>query len=626
MGMGLRVIRFPPDADQPFYPGTIDRDSASFRPSIIAAFCSMSDLPAKTNHGESASHPEEQLSTNDLTELRSLLIGPDLKERFENAKLRSEDVSRVLPEAVNLTLQTGDPAFPSAMVPTVEHAIKSSVNTDQNILSEALFPIMGPAIRKSIAAAIQNLTNSLNQSLEHSLSPQSLSWRFEAWRTGKSFAEVLLLRTLVYQVEQVFLIHKTSGLVLQHLAAETAAAQDADLVSAMFTAIQDFVRDSFSVSDDTLGSLQVGELTIWVNEGPQALIACVIRGNPPSKLRLTMENSLERIHLLHERQMHQFQGDSSVFESCRPYLDDCLQSQYQAKQKRSSPLKWIGGAASILLLGFGAWTFFAIQEQHQVQSFVNQLNQEPGIVVLQTTKQDGQYTISGLKDPLAAQPTNLITQTDLDPEKIQFVWEPYLSFNAEFLESRVTALLQPPETVRLTIDPKGFIQASGTAPQAWIDEAQTLALRLPNISRFNTQNVLPIESKALATLKQKIEAKTVLFTQNAQLVSQQDGMLKSLAQDLSALLQTAKTLKQPITVLVEGHTDTIGAELINLSVRETRAKAVISILAKQGINRSIFKMVNVEPPASSSTTTTPNLSNRKVTFKVLFVHPSEAKQ
>lgn len=583
----------------------------------------MSELSSQSNRGNS--YPDKLPQASELTELRSLLIGPELKERFENAKLRSEDVSRVLPEAIQLTLQTGDPSVSDAVVPTVEHAIKSSVNIDQNILSEALFPIMGPAIRKAIAAAIQNLTDSLNQSLEHSLSPQSLSWRFEAWRTGKSFAEVLLLRTLVYQVEQVFLIHKTSGLVLQHLAAETAAAQDADLVSAMFTAIQDFVRDSFSVSDDTLGSLQVGELTIWVNEGPQAIIACVIRGNPPGKLRQTMENALERIHVLQEVQLHHFKGDSSAFEASQPYLEECLQSQFQAKKKRSSPLKWIGGVAGILVLGLGAWGLLTSYERHQVQSFASQLNEEPGIVVLKTEKQDGKYTITGLKDPLASDPSKLMTKTELDPEQIQFKWEPYLSFDADFLESRVTSLLQPPATVTLNINNNGSIQASGTAPQAWITEAKQLALRLPNITQFNTQALVPDESGALAELKNQIESQTIFFTQNAQLVPKQDAKLKSLVKQIKQLTRTAKTLDQPINVLVEGHTDLSGPELINLYVRETRAKALISLLSEQGVDKTLLKAVSIEPSSSngSNKVTNTDKSNRKVTFEVIFVNPAD---
>ncbi|KAI9134729.1 OmpA family protein [Acaryochloris sp. CCMEE 5410] len=583
----------------------------------------MSNLP--TNANRDAAYPEEPGQANELNELRSLLIGPDLKGRFENAQLRSEDVSRVLPEAIQLTLKTSDETVSEAVMPTVEHAIKSSVNTDQNILSEALFPIMGPAIRKAIAAAIQNLTDSLNQSLEHSLSPQSLSWRFEAWRTGKSFAEVLLLRTLVYQVEQVFLIHKSSGLVLQHLAAATAAAQDADLVSAMFTAIQDFVRDSFSVSDEALGSLQVGELTIWVNEGPQAIIACVIRGNPPGKLRQMMENALERIHLVQERQLHEFQGDSSAFEPSQPYLEECLQSQYQTKKKRSSPLKWIGGAAGILILGLGVWGFLSNYERNQVQSFVDQLNRESGIVVLQTKKQNGKYVISGLKDPLASKPTDLISKTDLDPNKVAFSWEPYLSFDTEFIESRVISLLQPPETVELKVDANGAIQASGTAPQSWITEAKQLALRLPNVTQFNTQQIVPVEAGALADIKAKLEAHTIFFTQNAQLVPQQDVKLKTVAEDIKKLAKTAKTINQTVAVLVEGHTDTSGSELINLYVRETRAKAIISLLSKQGIDKNLFQVVSVEPPAVEKLDSAKiSKSNRKVTFKVIFVQPSDA--
>lgn len=583
----------------------------------------MSDLSSNVNRGNS--HPKEISQASELNELRNLLIGPDLKDQFENTKLRSEDVSRVLPQAIQLTLETGDKTVSKAVVPTVEQAIKSSVNTDQNILSEALFPIMGPAIRKAIAAAIQNLTDSLNQGLEHSLSPQSLGWRFEAWRTGKSFAEVLLLRTLVYQVEQVFLIHKNSGLVLQHLAAPTAAAQDADLVSAMFTAIQDFVRDSFSVSDDTLGSLQVGELTIWVNEGPQAIIACVIRGNPPGKLRQTMENALERIHLVQESQLHEFQGDSSAFEPSQPYLEECLQSQYQTKQKKSSPLKWIGGAAGILILGLGAWGVWSNHERNQVRSFVDQLNQESGIVVMQTAKKDGKYVISGLKDPLASEPTDLISTTELDPDKIDFHWEPYLSFDTAFVKSRVKSLLQPPETVALDVDANGAVEATGTAPQAWITQANQLAVRLPNVTRFNTQEVIPVEAGVLTSIKTKIEAQTLLFTQNAQLVPKQDAKLKILVAEIKKLTKTAKTINQTVAVLVEGHTDTSGSELINLYVRETRAKAIISLLSKQGIEKSQLQAVSIEPPeVANSESAKISKSNRKVTFKVIFVNPSDA--
>ena len=58
--------------------------------------------------------------------------------------------------------------------------------------------------------------------------------------------------------------------------------QDADMVSGMLTAIRDFVGDSFKVSEDEgLEALKVGELSVWIEQGPQAVLAAVMRGSAP---------------------------------------------------------------------------------------------------------------------------------------------------------------------------------------------------------------------------------------------------------------------------------------------------------------------------------------------------------
>ena len=90
------------------------------------------------------------------------------------------------------------------------------------------------------------------------------------------------------RVEQVLLIHRPTGLKLEHCFAPTVAYQDPEMVSGMLTAIQDFVRDSFSAPPgETLDSLRVGDLEVWVEQGPHATIAAVIRGHAPASLRST---------------------------------------------------------------------------------------------------------------------------------------------------------------------------------------------------------------------------------------------------------------------------------------------------------------------------------------------------
>ena len=194
-------------------------------------------------------------SQDSLVELRDLLLGPmqaqldKLQRRLDSPQLLAKDVSQVLPEAISLR-SSRDKKIQITLEPITEKAIISSIKKDRRVLVDALFPVMGPAIRKAIASTIQGMIQGFNQILEHSLSIQGLKWRWEAIRTQKTFAEVVLLHTLVYQVEQVFLIHKDSGLVLQHVVAKTAVSQDPDLVSGMLTAIKDFVHDSFGGQKD----------------------------------------------------------------------------------------------------------------------------------------------------------------------------------------------------------------------------------------------------------------------------------------------------------------------------------------------------------------------------------------
>src|SRR5437899_3365427 len=163
----------------------------------------------------------------------------------------------------------------------------------------ALHPIIGPMVRRSIAESLRRLMQSLNQTLEHTFSWRGLKWRFEALRTGKSFAEVVMLRSLVYRVEQLFLIHRKTSLSLLHVALDPAIAKDSDMVAGMLSAIQDFVRDSFATGDDSaLEEFRVGELQVWITPGQYAYLAAVIRGHPPRELRSVLEDRIDSIHVL----------------------------------------------------------------------------------------------------------------------------------------------------------------------------------------------------------------------------------------------------------------------------------------------------------------------------------------
>ena len=72
------------------------------------------------------------------------------------------------------------------------------------------------------------------------------------------------------------------------------------MVSGMLTAIRDFAHDSFRVSEDeALETLQVGDVTVWIEQGPYAILAAVIRGTAPRELRTALQEALEYVHAYH---------------------------------------------------------------------------------------------------------------------------------------------------------------------------------------------------------------------------------------------------------------------------------------------------------------------------------------
>lgn len=490
----------------------------------------------------------------DFDLLCNLLLGAEknkiesLEQHFDDPVKHIADVSSVLPQAIKLsTSQSND--LSDELMPVVENAIKVSVKRDINVFADALYPVMGPAIRKSISEALMQMMQSINKALEHSFSLQGIKWRFEAWRSGKPFAEIVLLHSLVYRVEQIFLIHKKTGLLLHHTALAEVVQQDADLISAMLTAIQDFVLDSFNDSLDdsqnntannnmdnknnsehSLNQISMGEFSIWIEQGPDAVIAAVLKGTAPKTLRLKLITTLENIHQQYALAMQNFNGDEAAFNQVEEQLQSCLLSQYQSEKKAISWMTW--GVLGGMLLGIMAWVFIQIQEMQHWQNYVQLIKSEPGIVVTDISNKDGQYIIRGLRDSLArearqilsasslTQPVNLgfITINPLNAEQIVHYFEPYQSMNEAFIHKRAVQLLQPPVTADVQVK-EGILIVTGKAALSWIKQLKKQSTYIAGINQLNMGQLRPIidisKIKLPGTVQLNIEGDNIIATGHA---------------------------------------------------------------------------------------------------------------
>jgi outer membrane protein OmpA-like peptidoglycan-associated protein/DNA-binding transcriptional ArsR family regulator len=501
--------------------------------------------------------------------LRKLLIGPEqnrldeLSEEIESQEVTAEEIADRLPEAIALS-GSRDDQLGRALSPTIETALKESIRRDPQEIATAIFPVLGPAIRKAIAETMAGLVRSINNAVEQSLSVNGMKWRVEAWRTGIPYAEIVIKHALVYRVEQAYLIHAESGLLLEHVSAPDLDAPDADLISSMLSAIQDFVRDSFHPEEGAmLRTFSVGAHTVQVEAGPRALLALVIRGEAPGEVLRKEQDALETIHLELASQLAEFAGDTAPFAPARPLLEGCLETVLTTTQARKrGGLVWLRWALPLLLI-VAALGFLWVRSTIRWRRGLTALRAEPGYVVVDASRGWNKWNISGLKDPAARAPGAVLSGVGAVPKNLSGRWEGYLSLDPVMVAARA--------------------------------------------------------KQSLDSLKRTVEGERVLFDAGSADISEAAAnRIRRVALVVEQLDRAARALGGSIRVQLTGRTDPTGRDETNQTLARRRVQNVSELLSASGVDPSNLKpdpVATAKPLLPADPQERPRI-NRSVSFTV----------
>jgi len=419
------------------------------------AVANLVDAEPSSNEQEELELVRKLLFASDRARINDGLDRLDkLEQKLSDPKVRAEDAAEVLVPAVRKRLAK-DEGLGEALKPVVVSQFHQTARDEPDIMADALFPILGPAMRKMITAMLTPDKNAKKRS---------------------------------YRLEQLYLIDKETGLPVCHVASESASTQDADMVSGMLNAIQSFVHDAFSADEfDGLNTLQVGELSVWIEWGPSAVLAGVIRGVAPQKVREAMQELLEQVHQDYRTQLTDYSGDQTPFEPLRPelvkFLDTHDGSFRNKIRQLPSRIKHILASLAVALIAFIVWTAYGLYDTNRWDDYVDKVEQLPGVLVTQSERSFRSYELTGLLDPLAQHPDELLKDTSINPDYVKFQFKPYRSLDEGFTLQRLRTLLDPPSGVTLRFE-NNTLYLGGAVELEWLNSAKKMAQVVTGVDRI----------------------------------------------------------------------------------------------------------------------------------------------
>ena len=443
-------------------------------------------------------------------------------------------------------LSARDVQLKQALGPILQSSVVDIFEKGSQRMVDSMYPLIGRAVRRSVRESLSALAQSVDATMRDTLTLKQLRWRLDARRQGISFSQLVLQKSLLFRVEEAFLIHSDTGLLISHVGAR--ADDSRDLVSGMFTAIQDFVADSFGDPDsesdgtasDQLGRFQVGDHDVWLFHGPQAYIAVVIGGSIPGEYRENFHAVLEEIHERFGRELEAFDGDSEPLQNAGLLLEDCLIERQREPEKRSPFFFWVlASIVAVLLLGLLVYAWNGRRAHGEISEYLKAM---PGVVVTEEDRgwRGSQFEL--LADPLAGDVQTRLAE-DFPEAVVDLEIKPYRSLDPDVMVARVvqrfaTLAPRPEPPVRLWVE-GGVLKAEGAVAHPWLEEANRL-MPILGVSAFDFSGLHDRDQEACEKLSEDLAALSVRFLPDQAKVAPNEAVKwRRLAEGIGALHEMA---------------------------------------------------------------------------------------
>jgi len=503
------------------------------------------------------------------------------------------------------------------LAPLMSAAIEEEIRGERDAMIDALYPVIGSTISKYLSETLATLVRTINERIESHLSLRSLGRKLRSRITGVSEAELLLRESLPLNVEAVFLIHKSSGLVVAQAQNPDSPPLDPDLLSGMLTAIRSLFNESMNTPGPAreLDQIEYGESKIILEVAGYCYLAAVVRGIPDEAFRQTVRTTMASIVQMHGDAIAEYSGSpASVPGSLTRGIQELVQPSKAPLEVRRAHKPYAVLTLGCLLLLLACIPLIihihrnSIDRDTEARTIAAFLSVRPSLFNGIAVKADrGNVQLSGNvpNDFLRAR-----------AEEIARIASPGMT-----IENRITADAAPPfplltglrtnEIVAAlnTIDgiflesryQAGDLAITGTvADSSLADKVARTFQALPGVRSFDSRvNVGAHEI-----------ARRLLFDMNSVKIRPMDNAVLWALKDILGRTPWSK-------LLITGHSDEVGGEDVNRRIAMGRAIAAQTALRRLGVTTERLLIEGKPGPPPGNTAVGPDSLSRCARFRLL---------
>ncbi|MCW6038581.1 OmpA family protein [Spirulina subsalsa FACHB-351] len=512
-----------------------------------------------------------------------LVIGA---KSHQDTQAMSKALASAIPGAFSKQLGDAPDEIIQAIAPAMGRAIKEQIRLEKDAMVDALYPVIGNTVSKYM----EEVVSQINQRVESAFSLQGIYRKIRAKMQGVSDAELILSESLPFTVQAVFLIHKTSGLVIAEVQQEgNDTTLEADMLAGMLTAIRSFASECTVHPENTseLTEIDYENFKIILEVAGYCYIAAVTQGDPPPAFHTKLQQTLSAIILNYGygNLIEEFNGNpDSIPRAVYDLLKAILNSPLELEPEKPTSSKPRGVLIIFLLLllliSVPLSLYRARQHkiQQQITTVLNALSTTPELALyrLDATIEKNQLILTGklpnsyLQEKAAVVAGSIVPDLQID-NQILAVQVPPDPTHIEAEVRRHTSVLNRIGGVYIiaVYDPiDNKVSVEGSIRQASAENIVTEAfIQIPGV----TQVIFRLSDRLLP-VKERI-----YFDPNATNISQNDRDNKLIP--LVDFLQRYPYIK----IRLIGHTDASGDEQYNRTLAPRRAEVVKDALIAQGI-------------------------------------------